>query len=263
MMDSLIQRNTWKMNLTNISHSLVDTESGILSLIKGLQTLPNGLPCLYIDLEGVRLSRYGSISIVTIFVPLQNFVYLVDVHKLQATAFSVATVDGNSLKTVLESPDIIKVFFDLRNDSDALHHHFGIRLRGVEDIQLMENAARPRFQRRYINGLDRCITSDAPISLADKLAWKCIKDNGLKLFHPAKGGSYEVFNERPLDANVERYCILDVQFLPLLRNLYWGRLDSIWKQKVVEETERRVQESQAPSYQPHSDNKKFGPWGRT
>lgn len=250
------------MSLANIPHSLVDTEPRIISLIGELQNLPRDSPSLYIDLEGIRLSRHGSISLVTIFVQPHNFVYLVDVHKLQAAAFNTTTTDGISLKTVLESPSIIKVFYDLRNDSDALHHHFGIQLCGVEDIQLMENAARPAFQRRYVNGLDRCITYDAPISLAEKQEWKSTKEIGLKLFHPAKGGSYDVFNERPLNADVEKYCVVDVQFLPLLRNLYWGRLNSMWKKKVAEETEKRVEESQAPSYQPHSENKKFGPWGK-
>jgi len=84
----------------------------------------------------------------------RNYIYIVDVHKLQSAAFNTATADGTTLKSILESTGIIKVFFDLRNDSDALYHHFGVRLCGVEDIQLMENAARPAFRRRYVNGLD-------------------------------------------------------------------------------------------------------------
>lgn len=251
------------MNTNEISHTIVDEESGILTLIGVLQTLPTDTPCLYVDLEGIRLSRHGSISLITLYVQPQKSVYLIDVYTLQTTAFNTAAPDGTTLKSVFESAEIIKVFFDLRNDSDALHHHFGVRLCGVEDVQLMENAARPSFQRRYVNGLDRCITMDAQISLAEKQNWKASKEKGLKLFHPSKGGSYNVFNERPISTDIERYCVIDVQFLPLLRNLYWGQLNETWKLKVIEETKKRVQDSQSPVYQPQSENKKFGPWGRS
>jgi exonuclease 3'-5' domain-containing protein 1 len=182
------------------------------------------------------------------------------VHTLQTAAFNTATADGTTLKSVLESSEIIKVFFDLRNDSDALYHHFGVRLSGVEDIQLMENAARTA-PRRYVNGLERCITKDAPISLAEKKNWKAAKEKGLKLFEPKYGGSYDIFNERPINTDIEYYCVIDVQFLPLLRNLYWGRLSDGWKTKVMDETKKRVLGSQSPAYQPHSEEKKFGPWG--
>jgi exonuclease 3'-5' domain-containing protein 1 len=213
-------------------------------------------------LEGIKLSRHGSISLIAIFVQPRNYVYLVDVHTLQSATFTTAVADGTTLKSILESPVITKVFFDLRNDSDALHHHFGVQLRGVEDIQLMENAARPANRRRFVNGLERCIDTHAPISLEKKLEWKAAKEKGLKLFHPSKGGSYDVFNTRPIHRDIERYCINDVQFLPQLRNLYWGWLDETWKRKVVEETEKRVQESQSAAYQPQSEDKKFGPWER-
>jgi len=248
------------MSTDDISHCLVDTELSVRNLIQVIQSLPTETPSLYVDLEGISLSRHGSISLITFFVQPRNCIYIVDVHKLQSAAFNTATADGTTLKSVLESTGIIKVFFDLRNDSDALYHHFGVRLCGVEDIQLMENAARPAFRRRYVNGLDRCITNDAPISPAEKRNWKSAKEKGLKLFHPSKGGSYDVFNERPINTDIERYCVIDVQFLPLLRNLYWGRLNSTWKIKVMEETEKRVRNSQSPAYQPQSDDKKFGPW---
>lgn len=250
------------MSIDGISHCLVDTELSVRNLIQVIQSLPTEAPSLYVDLEGISLSRHGSISLIAIFVHAQNFVYLVDIHTLQSAAFTTATADGTTLKSVLESPDITKVFFDVRNDSDALHYHFGVRLCGVEDVQLMENAARSAGRRKFVNGLERCIDNNAPISLVEKRDWKNTKEMGLKLFHPSKGGSYNVFNARPIDAAIERYCVNDVQFLPQLRNLYWGRLNEVWKNKVVEETEKRVRDSQSAAYQPQSDDKKFGPWER-
>ena len=69
-----------------------------------------------------------------------------------------------------------------------------------------------------------------------------------------------MFNKRPMDANLEKYCVNDVVILPLLRDLYWGRLGAAWKAKVAEATEARIVESQGAAYQPQSESKKFGPW---
>ncbi|KAF5491320.1 hypothetical protein CGCF413_v010645 [Colletotrichum fructicola] len=230
------------MNTPNVSHSLIDSTESVLSLLKIIQTLPTGTPSLFLDLEGP-----------------QKHVYLVDIHTLQSAAFSIATVDGTTLKSILESPTITKVFFDVRNDSDALYSHFGVKLRGIEDVQLMENAARPGG-RRFLNGLEKCINTHAPLSPSEKLRWKAAKEAGLKLFHPSKGGSYEVFNSRPIDAAVELYCINDVQYLPQLREVFLPRLKDAWHKKVTNETEKRVVESQSELYEPQSETKKFGPW---
>ena len=42
------------------------------------------------------------------------------------------------IRELLEDPDFPKIFFDCRQDSDALFHQFGVLLRGVRDLQLME-----------------------------------------------------------------------------------------------------------------------------
>ncbi|KAK1657772.1 exonuclease, partial [Colletotrichum godetiae] len=239
--------------------SLVDSAESMSNLLTSIQNLPIGLPSLFVDLEGVSLSRNGSISLITIFVLPRSHVYLVDIHTMQSTAFSTA-VGGTTFKQILESPDITKVFFDIRNDSDALFHHFQVNLSGIEDMQLMENAARPRGQRRYLNGLDKCIGLYAPLSPEEKAHWKAAKEAGLNLFHPSRSRSYEVFNSRPMSAPIKLYCINDVRYLPHLRETLWRRLDGVWRQKVVEETKTRILESQSPSYEPQSETKKFGPW---
>lgn len=86
------------------------------------------------------------------------------------------------------------------------------------------------------------------------------KDKGVRLFHPSKGGTYEIFNQRPMSTDIERYCVNDVVLLPKLRDLYWQSLNSVRRRKVTVETENRVRESQSPSYRPHSESKKHGPW---
>jgi exonuclease 3'-5' domain-containing protein 1 len=238
----------------------IDTAQLVVELIEVVQKSSSQIPDLYIDMEGISLSRHGSISLMNIFVPSQNCIYLVDIHALQSEAFTAATMDGATLKSTLESPAITKVFFDVRNDSDALHHHFGVRLQGVEDVQLMENATRPANQRRYVSGLEKCIETYAPIPPMEKLKWKSVKEKGLKLFHPNKGGSYEVFNVRPIDPDIMAYCTNDVLYLPQLRNLFWARLNKTWKENVTEETKKRMTESQSTTYLPQSEGKKYGPW---
>ncbi|KAH8669141.1 ribonuclease H-like domain-containing protein [Xylariales sp. PMI_506] len=248
------------MTTPALPYILADTTSAIVDMVKVIQSGTASGQSLFLDLEGVNLCRYGTISIVTIFIEAVNRVYLVDVHALGTMAFNTATDEATSLKTILESPSITKVFFDVRNDSDAMHHHFGICLAGAEDVQLMELASRPVGNKRFLSGLEKCIDRYASLSYTDKRKWSATKDNGLRLFHPSRGGTYEVFNTRPMDPDVALYCINDVLYLPQLRTALWNRVSAAWRVKVEEETLKRVMISQSPSYQPQSDDKKFGPW---
>jgi exonuclease 3'-5' domain-containing protein 1 len=99
-------------------------------------------PTMYIDLEGVDLCREGSISILTLLVDTgipSGCVYLVDVHTLGAQVFNTAGAKKKTLKDILQDKEIPKVFFDVRNDSDALFAHFGVALQGIADVQLLES----------------------------------------------------------------------------------------------------------------------------
>lgn len=242
--------------------SVVDSPAAIANLVDSISNLQTDPPSLYLDLEGINLCRYGSISIIQFLVHPQGDVYLIDVHVLKNLAFDTVGSKGETLKSVLESPIIPKVFFDVRNDSDALYSLFGVALQGVEDIQLMENASRPgpALRKRLLSGLSRCIEKDAVVSSQEKQNWMAVKEAGKKLFAPERGGSYDVFNARPLKEEIKAYCIQDVRMLPCLRDTYSGRLDPKWKVEVKEATERRVQESQSLSYQPSGKDKALSPW---
>ena len=245
-----------------MASTMVSTTEAIADMLITLTALPTSSPSLFLDLEGVNLSRDGSISILQIFAEPDNHVYLVDIHSLGAAAFTTpATAGGTTLKSLLEDIAIPKVFFDVRNDSDALFSHYLIELQGVEDVQLMENATRgPTSSKRLLNGLERCIKQDAPISNGEKQTWKAIKNRGAALFNPKNGGSYAVFNMRPLAPDITAYCVQDVKFLPQLRARYWARLGVQWKAKVKSKTTARVLESQSPAYQPQGMHKALGPW---
>lgn len=188
---------------------IIDAVGDLTELLKGLADLPAWPPSLFIDLEGINLSRNGTISILQVFVSSTQKTYLVDIYTLRDKAFSHPASEGSTLRSILESPSIPKVFFDVRNDSDALFSHYGINLAGVQDLQLMELATHT-FSRRLVNGLGKCIEHDAPMTLCERAKWKACKEAGRKFFAPECGGSYEVFIARPLSAEIIQYCAQDV-----------------------------------------------------
>jgi exonuclease 3'-5' domain-containing protein 1 len=63
---------------------------------------------LYIDLEGKSLSRNGTICVVSILVHLEKVVRLIDVTVLGQQAFTTATGDGKTLKSIPEDSSICK-----------------------------------------------------------------------------------------------------------------------------------------------------------
>ncbi|KAJ5267864.1 exonuclease [Penicillium angulare] len=207
---------------------IIDTVGDLTELLKALADLPAWAPLF-------------------VFVSSTQKTYLVDIYTLKDKAFSHPTSEGSTLRSILESPSIPKVFFDVRNDSDALFSHYGINLAGVQDLQLMELATRT-FSRRLVNGLGKCIEHDAPMTLGERAKWKACKDAGRKLFAPECGGSYEVFIARPLSAKIIQYCAQDVQFLPKLWRKYNQRMTKNWRLRVETEVERRITLSKSVSY---------------
>jgi exonuclease 3'-5' domain-containing protein 1 len=124
----------------------------------------------------------------------------------------------------------------------------------------MENCLREGSNRRYLRGLAACIEHHSDMPPAEHLAWRDTKWEGHNLFAPNRGGSYEVFNIRPLPPLLVNYCVNDVVLLPQLRQIYWSQLSDGWKKAVVEETKNRIKESQAAAYNPNCPDKKYGPW---
>ncbi|KAG6115686.1 hypothetical protein E4U13_002560 [Claviceps humidiphila] len=133
-------------------------------------------------------------------------------------AFTIGNAAGVTLKAVLEASQINKVFFDVRNDSNALFHHFQVSLQGVQDLQLMELATR-RKNRRLVASLARAIKEDSPITFVEKLKWEQHKKWTKTLFDPKKGGRFEVFNERPFRDGILECCVVDVALLNFARAL--------------------------------------------
>lgn len=243
----------------DLSFQFIDSCNLLTNVIDILSELPIEPPSLYLDLEGVCLSRHGTISILQIHASPRNCTYLIDVYSLREKAFLTASINGQTLKAILESSAIPKVFFDVRRDSDALYAHFGINLAGIQDIQLMELATRSS-SKRLLNGLSRCVERDAEMTEIEKRKWKSVKEKGLTLFDPKRGGSYEVFNVRPLAKDVRAYCIQDVQFMPRLWARYSSKLTTQWARKVDEATRERVTSSQSETFSSEGPHMALGPW---
>jgi exonuclease 3'-5' domain-containing protein 1 len=258
--------------------SLVDSINSLQSFLLELgDFLNHSSPrTLYLDLEGINLCREGTVSILTLLAhdgvgPDQ--LYLIDIKTLGSSAFTTTGPSSSpdspdspwTLKKVLESPNIHKVFFDVRNDADALYAHFGIRMHGVMDLQLMENASRPTNKRgkRLLHGLAKCVGDVSSLSEDEKKAWAVAKEKGQQLFSPEKGGSFAVFNERPLNDEIRIYCEQDAQCLPGLYKVYSDRIEvsgpSNWMGMIGEETEKRLVEVMSESYKPHGCEKAEAP----
>jgi exonuclease 3'-5' domain-containing protein 1 len=180
-------------------------------------------------------------------------------------------VSGQTLKAILESPSYAKVFFDVRNDSDALFSHYGISLYGVIDLQVLEFVTRtgPNLPR-LLHGLSKCISHSGILSVQEARLWEQAKADGVRQFAPERGGTYDVFLSRPLSAVMQKYCAEDVLHMPPLLLHYGsqirrydsrheGQISRLLAGEVEKEVLARVSSSQSPSYIPHGQHKALGP----
>lgn len=209
---------------------------------------------LYLDLEGNRLSRHGTLSVITVLVHPQGEVRLVDVLTLRESSFTTASSDGKTLKSILEDATIPKCLWDVRNDADALWALYQVGLAGVVDIQLLENASRVGI-KQYVRGLDKSIQFDLRPGFMELNGWMQTKREITNLM------STDIFAPRPMEAKTAQYCANDVRYLPALHALYLRRIGDGWLAKAKEESARRADEAHAPGYDPQSPSKKLGPWG--
>jgi exonuclease 3'-5' domain-containing protein 1 len=241
---------------------LINTEQGVRALLEEVEASNLDHPFLFLDLEGVSLGRHGTISILQVLVPPSRTVHLLDVHILGSLVFSTKSSNGINLKNILESSEYPKVFFDLRNDSHALYAHFGIKLNCVIDVQLLEFGTRPR-PGRFLKGLAKSIAEGSGLGYQQIREWQASKELGHDMFDPNKGGSYEVFNHRPLDGAIVEYCARDVLLLPVLLQVYACRLKGRGglAQNIQLEAEYRVALSQRADFNGRGQHMALGPAG--
>jgi len=167
---------------------MVDTRDALVEMLTsmaGALETPDAAAHLSVDLEGYHLGKDGTISLVQIFLHATNVVYLVHVAVLGAATFStpVNAVSGIfkgmplTLKAVLESSAVTKLFWDCRSDSQALYHIYGVKLAGVVDVQLWDVATRgPSKERARVKSLHHAFTQRMrrDISEADIKSWSLV-----------------------------------------------------------------------------------------
>ncbi|KAF5546408.1 hypothetical protein FNAPI_8844 [Fusarium napiforme] len=116
----------------------IDNCDTLYNLLYDLDNIPKFKPRLFITMGGNYIGNGTRISIMQIYNAVSHRVYLIDVYWLGATTFWRVNSRMTTLKGILESKDIIKVFFNVKKNSDALYSEFKIKLAGVHDLQLME-----------------------------------------------------------------------------------------------------------------------------
>jgi len=164
------------------------------------------------DIEGVSLSRAGEVCIIQMYAPSTSQVYLFDIAALKQTAF-----EEGGLKKLLEHERIIKIFFDLRGDNDALFHLHGINVRCAYDLQILYDVKFAHPLDEKLVGLKHVMTEffkkTRIITPQQTRQLEELKEQGRKLFVPGHGGSYEVWKQRPMEPSLLTYAAADVKFL--------------------------------------------------
>ncbi|KAK4175425.1 ribonuclease H-like domain-containing protein [Triangularia setosa] len=235
----------------------------LISTVKALKDFLDTIgpsSSLYLDLEGTKLCREGTLDLITILVHPDQKASIIDVQTLSAKAFTTASAndDDKTMKSILEDPDIPKYIWDVRNDADALKSLYGVGMSGVIDIQLLENMTRS-CSSCYLRGLDKAIRLDLRLNALEVARWTRVKGNVRDRMHK----EFAIFSVRPMDQETLQYCVGDVQYLPLLKEVYMKRpvYRAQWLEKLKEESANRVQEAHSSGYEPNGEGKVLAPWG--
>jgi len=234
---------------------LIDCFGLLLKLLRYLQFLCNGGSghevTLAVDFEGVKLCRHGALCLVQMTCSDDpTLVYVLDIHLLGKRAFTMMTPDGTSMKGILEDVNIRKVWFDPRNDVDALYHQFGIMPRGIFDLQLAEVADRRNrgLNVHFVQGLYKCLTQCPALQNEQKVFAQKINDLGKSLFEPQNGGNYEIFQQRPLNPVILVYAAHDSRYMLLLYEQYLSSIGEHWAPRVEVAGEERSRWCLNPVY---------------
>lgn len=174
-----------------------------------------------VDLEGVMLSRTGSIELVQASCP--GHVYLFDV----AGPLAVEMFDKGGLRDLLERPMTIKVVHDCRHDADALWHQHSVRIHPVVDTQVA--FAELRAARGRARGL--------PVGLRTVLRkFAAVSEDDAALKATVKGemrARPDYWAQRPLTKEMIDYASFDVMHLVRALNAMKRCMDAIvttaWK----------------------------------
>ncbi len=171
------------------------------------------------DSEGVDLGRSpGSLTVVTIASLNDPLIYVFDVQVLGA--HKVFSRKEASLTQILEGNTPI-VTFDCRSDSDALFHHFGVRLSNVRDVQVLDQAARILFGELPPKRCTFLLNKEVPrLAGMDAVARRLEVALPSTKFAPHMLDS-KAWEKRPLKAGAIEYAATDVHIIRDMHDKAW------------------------------------------
>ncbi|CAJ2501844.1 Uu.00g046970.m01.CDS01 [Anthostomella pinea] len=239
------------MSAPSPSPTLISSFSDLRVFLSSIQ--PSST--IYLDLEGQNLSRNGTLLLLIVLVYPAQVTKIIDVQELgMLTFYTCGWTNRKTLKDILEDPDISKCLWDVRNDADILYAHYNVRLGGVTDVQLLDNASRAD-DKTYLRGFDLCVEKDLKLPFMDRHRFAKTKREVRALM------PNNILAPRPLDDQTMQYCVNDVKYLPLLQDVYVKRIDKQRMKKAMDESAQRVVDSCGAAYDPQSEKKKLRPWG--
>lgn len=171
------------------------------------------------DIEGVDLCRDGKVCIIQIAASKEGKVYLFDIATL-----GKAAMDEGGLKALMENEAVEKLMYDCRADSDALFHTYGIKIKNLADVQVLYTRSQFSGNDKFLHGLAKALSESGVVSDKDLAKVDKLKSEGKKLFAPEKGGSYDVWETRPLSPALVAYCVVDVHYLFALKEKWVGSM---------------------------------------
>jgi len=180
---------------------LITSRAKATDLVEKLLT-QSEMPVIGIDCEGVRLGRFGRLSLMQISLSSTE-VALVD-----------ARVDGviQAISPILRSEKVGKIFHDCREDSAALFHQYdGIRLRNVFDTQIA-NLLHQRIEKKkplHQIGYTDLVKDRLDVNDSEGVDMKQRMIEDVNLWH-----------RRPLTTELVDYAIHGVKYLVPLYQSY-------------------------------------------
>lgn len=143
-----------------------------------------------------------------------------------------------TLKDILESPRIEKLLWDVRMDSDALYAHFGIKLAGVWDVQLM---------RVYLQDFSRRPRLEVSVRAEDILQGEALTAwERRKAYNFPRG--YKEWRERPVSPILKAYAIGDVTPMEKMLQKFTPQLGIEGMAEVERMTDLLIEETGQPVY---------------
>ena len=223
--------------------TLIDTHEKLKAFLPTLLKLKASTrtaPELTLDSEGWNLGMYGTLTVLQMRIRNLNHTYIFDVLALEGKKmFEMEGDEGQSLKKTLESKEHIQLWWDIRQDTEALFHHYDILIGSRIDVQLMKLATRHSPQHEWLWGLASAVRDEgsAWIDPYELESWVWKKKQAKYFF---RGSDYQCFNERPLSFTALEYAAGDADVIERLYDSYLPRMTEERWELVVVETDNRL-----------------------